>query len=948
MSSPSVQAPETGRVSPAIVKATKSDPSFHRSKATGIGRRTMREMMPTSSSHSGGPRRASSFGSLSAGAQASKEHDDKAKKINFVKMLLAIKMVKTDGDCGELLPNVFIGSIGSAYNPAALSSNGITHILCLCDGVRDKFSNDLTYLVVPCEDVPNFDIALKFIQCSDFIDNCISEGGKVLVHCFAGKSRCCAILMGYMMLRKGMSFEQALETCRAARPVVEPNLGFVTQLRALDRSLRRSRFSMFEKGKGKGKGKAQGEGEGETMLQPPRANADSIMPPEPPDQSQYPQQSYATPMAAPPPNAPPTNATNQSPMPLDTDLHHVNKAAQSTPKVSPGHKGSPTKNFSRSATLTLDYSDGSIVVKGKKVLEEDDEVRKYNKKVASRACDRLYTKAVDQRIRATEIAGQLSPECTFNPELNETSLQHALVARSRGSRGYMEETAAVRSLMKEQQIKAEASEARAAKKGSLERFSGYGSIFYDSEIGSPRDLGRTSPTVEDFDFIPNVKESQRYKAPSGNVLMEKDLETRLTKATVSSTIDKTIAVKKKEMIEKYGGKGKRDRLSASGLLVGVDEVEALVISEARRERMKKDEVQETVVRTTASARVNRSPPRQRVSAIMETMGHSEELQEGHTPTKDTLSSFLKRSNQSRVKEEIEEGRKNKKDGYLNDRFRSPGSILFDVEHSANIDVAHWQYADEEGTKKFMKKITDEDEVEKNKRRLQRLYKEGLKSYNERVKKMENAPLSPECTFSPTFYSKSGLKPKEHATGRSRDMSYDISTGRVKSISPPKVRRPARGGQEEGEGVGPNVITMATIRSARKKTPVKEREAEAEDELPEPSPLLQALSLGGGGDGGEQDMKKEEMAKGNAREGHQRSDTIESGGTFDTAASLEPIEGVDDADADPIAQHTRSHDKGKGKANGNGSGNRNGDGNRDGDGDEDGGASKKKAESFEMF
>ncbi|GMH63460.1 hypothetical protein TrLO_g4010 [Triparma laevis f. longispina] len=806
MSSPqmsTLSSPPTGRASPAILHGLKSAPSYKRSVATGKGRRAVRELMTPGQTHLSGPvnspSKQSSLSKTNGSSSESKpDSSDKTKKINFVKMLLAIKMVKTDGTASEVFPNIFIGSIGSAYNLSTLSNNSITHILCLCDGVREKFKSELTYMVVPCQDVPNYDIALKFIQCADFIDNAVSEGGRVLVHCFAGKSRVCAILMGYLMLRKGMAFEQALETCRRARPVVEPNLGFVAQLRALDRSLRRSRLTWFRKVEGGGAG---AEAEGQGLPQPPGGNnnMNGATPPEPPEQMP-PGAAYATPMA----DGQSQTTTNAfPPKALETDLHHVNKAAQSTPKVSPGQKGSHSKTFSRSATLTIDFSEAnnSIVVKGKKNADEDDMIKRYNKKVATRACDRLYTKAVDQRIRATGNEGVLSPEYTFNPELNEVTLQHAMVARSRheGKRGYMEETAAARSLMREQGIKAEAMATRAMK-GGLRRFSGYGSIFYDSEMGSPRDLGRTSPTVEEFDFIPNVKES-RYTDASGKALVEQSLETRLNKGTVSSTIDRTIAWKKKEMIDKYGGKGRRDRLSASGLLEGVDEVEALVISEARRERIKKNEVQENV---------------------------------------------------------------------------------------------------------FMKKIGGEEEVEKNALRLQKLYKEGLKSYNERVEKMENAPLSVECTFSPTFFSKTkSLKPKDTSTGRSRDMNYDVSTGRVSSLSPGKARggvgSPVRAGGGGGGG-GPNVINMATIRSARKqkkeeeekekenekerekeeeeekeKEKEKEREKEEEEEEPEPSPLLQALSLGG----------NNEETRNGLGEGER--------------------EGGNNNDMDLVSQHTRSHD-----------------------------------------
>jgi len=128
-----------------------------------------------------------------------------------------------------------------------LTKNKITHILCLCEGVREKFEKDIKYLTCPTQDISNYDIALKFIPCSDFIDDSIKKGGRVLVHCFQGKSRCTAITMSYLMLRKGLGFNDAIEACRKSRPVVAPNLGFVAQLRALDRSLVRNRVATKKK-----------------------------------------------------------------------------------------------------------------------------------------------------------------------------------------------------------------------------------------------------------------------------------------------------------------------------------------------------------------------------------------------------------------------------------------------------------------------------------------------------------------------------------------------------------------------------------------------------------------------------------------------------------------------------------------------------------------------------
>ena len=122
-------------------------------------------------------------------------------------------------------------------------------------------------------------------------------------------------------------------------------------------------------------------------------------------------------------------------------------------------------------------------------------------------------------------------------------------------------------------------------------------------------------------------------------------------------------------------------------------------------------------------------------------------------------------------------------------------------------MAHWQSIDNAGDGKFMKKITDEEEAEENIERVEKvraciltisvatsqrsqslgarcrisnlslrspqLYKDGLKAYNGRVDKNKNAPLSPECTFKPRFYTKSGLRDKDTATGRSREIQRQL-------------------------------------------------------------------------------------------------------------------------------------------------------------------------------
>jgi hypothetical protein len=52
-----------------------------------------------------------------------------------IKALSAMKMTKTDRIPSEIIPNLFLGSIGAAFNKESLEEFGITHILTCADKI---------------------------------------------------------------------------------------------------------------------------------------------------------------------------------------------------------------------------------------------------------------------------------------------------------------------------------------------------------------------------------------------------------------------------------------------------------------------------------------------------------------------------------------------------------------------------------------------------------------------------------------------------------------------------------------------------------------------------------------------------------------------------------------------------------------------------------------------
>lgn len=56
-----------------------------------------------------------------------------------MKALTAMKLVKEDGMPGAVFPDLFIGSVGAAYNKDNLQKIGITHILTCAANIKPRF-----------------------------------------------------------------------------------------------------------------------------------------------------------------------------------------------------------------------------------------------------------------------------------------------------------------------------------------------------------------------------------------------------------------------------------------------------------------------------------------------------------------------------------------------------------------------------------------------------------------------------------------------------------------------------------------------------------------------------------------------------------------------------------------------------------------------------------------
>mmetsp|Transcript_17410 Transcript_17410/g.16605 ORF Transcript_17410/g.16605 Transcript_17410/m.16605 type:complete len:133 (-) Transcript_17410:500-898(-) len=95
---------------------------------------------------------------------------EKATKLYLaLKALTALRMTKDDNQPAEIIPGLFLGSIGAAFKKESLVQHGITHILTCADKLKPRFPEEFEYLCLPVLDSPTNNIVMFFGDACNFI-----------------------------------------------------------------------------------------------------------------------------------------------------------------------------------------------------------------------------------------------------------------------------------------------------------------------------------------------------------------------------------------------------------------------------------------------------------------------------------------------------------------------------------------------------------------------------------------------------------------------------------------------------------------------------------------------------------------------------------------------------------------------------------------------------------
>ncbi len=118
--------------------------------------------------------------------------------------------------------NLYISNLLTARQENVIVEKNIKGIVSIGDYGEDNHqqSSSVAELPIHLEDTPESDFRPLLPKTREFINKIFQEQGSVLVHCVVGVSRSPAIVIAYLIQEYGLTFQQAFDQVKNARPCV--------------------------------------------------------------------------------------------------------------------------------------------------------------------------------------------------------------------------------------------------------------------------------------------------------------------------------------------------------------------------------------------------------------------------------------------------------------------------------------------------------------------------------------------------------------------------------------------------------------------------------------------------------------------------------------------------------------------------------------------------------
>jgi protein-tyrosine phosphatase len=160
-------------------------------------------------------------------------------------------------DCSLIKDGIFIGNAYSVIGNYSTRESDLLEVMNIKVVISAITEEEYEDYMIAKEDFPNCDwhrlvvdddeeerISQHFFDIHNIISEAICKNKNVIVHCAAGMSRSATLVIAYLMIENRWTYEEAYNFVKKRRPIIDPNIGFVKQLKGLEYKLKTlDRFS---------------------------------------------------------------------------------------------------------------------------------------------------------------------------------------------------------------------------------------------------------------------------------------------------------------------------------------------------------------------------------------------------------------------------------------------------------------------------------------------------------------------------------------------------------------------------------------------------------------------------------------------------------------------------------------------------------------------------------
>ena len=104
--------------------------------------------------------------------------------------------------------------------------------------IGEQDFHNIEWIRLVIDDDKDEKISQYFFEVHNIINKALAENKNVIVHCAAGISRSSSLVIAYLMIENRWLYEEAYNYVKSKRSIINPNIGFVKQLKALEYRLK--------------------------------------------------------------------------------------------------------------------------------------------------------------------------------------------------------------------------------------------------------------------------------------------------------------------------------------------------------------------------------------------------------------------------------------------------------------------------------------------------------------------------------------------------------------------------------------------------------------------------------------------------------------------------------------------------------------------------------------